>query len=63
MFYRWQKELFDNAASALKNDKDKEMQKMEKKVVELEDKLTRKNEVLPELMEEHTTLKKSLGES
>jgi len=63
MFYRWQKELFDNAASALKNGKDKENQRMEKKVIELENKLTRKNEVLSELMEEHITLKKNLGES
>jgi hypothetical protein len=32
-------------------------------VAALEEKLTRKNEVLAELMEEHVALKKSLGES
>jgi hypothetical protein len=36
---------------------------LEKKVAELEQKITRKNEVLSELMEEHVCLKKSLGET
>ena len=34
----------------------------ESKIEQLEAKLTRKNEVLAELMEEHTLLKKELGE-
>jgi hypothetical protein len=63
MFYRWQKELFSNATFALKNGKDKETVRWKKKTLELEEKLTRKNEVLSELMEEHIALKKSLGES
>ncbi len=63
MFYRWQRELFNNATSALKNDKDKESARWKKRISELEEKLTRKNEVLSELMEEHIALKKSLGES
>jgi len=63
MFYRWQKELFNNAAFALKNGKDKENVKWEKKTIALEEKLTRKNEVLSELMEEHIALKKRLGVS
>lgn len=63
MFYRWQKELFSNATFALKNDKDKASVRWKKRISELEEKLTRKNEVLSELMEEHIALKKSLGES
>lgn len=63
MFYRWQKELFSNATFALKNGNDKEAVKWKKRISELEEKLTRKNEVLSELMEEHIALKKSLGES
>ncbi|MCP4461031.1 MAG: transposase [Cytophagales bacterium] len=63
MFYRWQKELFSNAAFALNNSNAKEIVRWKKKTLELEEKLTRKNEVLSELMEEHIALKKSLGES
>jgi transposase-like protein len=63
MFYRWQKELFSNAAFALRNDKDKAAVRWKKRISELEEKLTRKNEVLSELMEEHIVLKKSLGAS
>ncbi len=63
MFYRWQKELFSNATFALQNGKDKEIVRWKKRILELEEKLTRKNEVLSELMEEHIALKKSLGES
>ena len=36
--------------------------RLEKRISALEQKLSKKNEVLSELMEEHITLKKSLGE-
>ena len=64
LFYRWQKELFENghtlfengrAAKALDNAKDEKIQKLEAK-------LQKKNEVMAELMEAHTQLKKDLGE-
>jgi transposase-like protein len=61
MFYKWQKELFSNANYAFDKGKDKESTRWQKKALELEDKLTRKNEVLSELMEEHIALKKSHG--
>jgi uncharacterized coiled-coil protein SlyX len=35
---------------------------LEKRISQLEQKLTQKNEVLSELREEHVKLKKSLGE-
>jgi transposase len=62
VFYRWQKEFFDNASLAFKKDNDKSTRKYEKKIKELKDKLSRKNEVLSELMEEHIALKKNTGE-
>jgi transposase len=64
LFYRWQKELFENGhalfengrkAKAIEDAKDEKIQKLEAK-------LTRKNEVMAELMEAHTQLKKDLGE-
>jgi transposase len=64
LFYRWQKELFENGhvvfengrkAKAVEDAKDEKIQKLEAK-------LQRKNEVMAELMEAHTQLKKDLGE-
>jgi transposase-like protein len=63
VFYRWQKEFFEKGTSAFKAFKDSPSARLEKKVTELEEKITRKNEVLSELMEEHVALKKSLGET
>lgn len=63
IFYRWQQNFFENAASVFENKKDKMSILLAKKVAELENKLVRKNEVLSELMEEHIVLKKTLGES
>jgi transposase len=63
-FYRWQREFFENAHSAFEKDrKSKTIEDAkERKIEQLEAKLIRKNEVLSELMEEHTQLKKELGE-
>jgi len=63
VFYGWQKLLFENGAAAFqrkrkRNGPTPEVRKIEK----LEAKLTQKNEVLAELMEEHVQLKKELGE-
>ena len=62
--YDWLKKFFENGHLAFANGRkgkaveDAQQQKIEK----LEAKLVRKNEVLSELMEAHTELKKSLGE-
>ena len=65
VFYRWQKEFFEHGAAAFER-KSKRQTKQEsqqaRKVEALEAKLTTKNEVLSELMEEHVKLKKALGE-
>jgi transposase len=63
VFYGWQKQLFENGAAAFQpkrkgNGPSPEARKLEK----LEAKLTQKNEVLAELMQEHVQLKKELGE-
>lgn len=63
VFYRWQKELFEKGASVFNGAHDPRSTKLERKVSELEEKLSRKHEVLSELMEEHIALKKSLGET
>jgi transposase len=65
LFYRWQKEFFDNghAAFAQGGRRRKAAEDVkDRKIAALEDKLQRKNEVLAELMEEHVQLKKELGE-
>ena len=64
LFYRWQKEFFDNGHAAFDNDrKSKAVEDTkQRKIEQLEAKLQRKNEVLSELLEEHTQLKKELGE-
>ena len=65
MFYRWQKEFFENGAAAFER-KPKHQQHQEnhqvRKIEALEAKLATKHEVLSELMEEHVKLKKALGE-
>jgi transposase len=64
MFYRWQKEFFENGHVAFENDRRSKAVEnaRQRKIEQLEAKLQRKNEVLAELMEEHTQLKKELGE-
>lgn len=64
LFYQWQRLLFEHAHLAFDNGrKSKAVEDAkERKIEQLEAKLQRKNEVLVELMEEHTALKKSLGE-
>jgi transposase-like protein len=62
VYYRWQKEFFENADKAFVKGANEDSA-LQKKVKKLEEKLIRKNEVLSELMEEHIALKKNLGES
>ncbi|MDP6736907.1 MAG: transposase [Nitrospinaceae bacterium] len=61
-FYRWQKAFFERGHLAFEHS-DGKGSKDEKKIAKLEKKITDKNEVLAELMEEHVALKKSLGET
>ena len=64
VFYSWQRLLFENAHLAFDNGRSAKADEnlKDQKIEKLEAKLQRKNEVLAELMEEHTQLKKDLGE-
>jgi len=61
VFYRWQRQFFENGAAAFQNARDRETARLKKKIASLEEKVAKKNEVLGELMEEHLRLKKILG--
>ena len=63
VFYRWQKEFFENGAAAFERSADGRERKLQEKVEQLQAKLARKDEVMSELLEEHVALKKSLGEA
>ncbi len=63
MFYRWQKNLFENGALALTPGQlGSAEKKLSDKVEILSRKLKRKDEVIAEIMEEHIALKKGLGD-
>jgi transposase-like protein len=61
VFYHWQQQFFENGAAAFTQGKDPKRQET-KRIEQLEAKLSKKHEVLSELMEEHVKLKKELGE-
>jgi len=61
VFYRWQKQLFEEGAIVFRRSNDTEAKKLQRQVAHLEEKLVKKNEVLGELLEEYVALKKELG--
>ena len=65
MFYRWQKELFENGAAAFQSQErpHRQVEEKQKRIEFLEKKVQTKDEVLAELMAEHIALKKVLGNS
>ncbi|MBV9625580.1 MAG: transposase [Acidobacteria bacterium] len=63
VFYRWQKEFFENGAAAFEASSSRKGDEKQKRIDFLEKKVRTKDEVLAELMAEHVALKKSLGES
>jgi len=65
LFYRWQKEFFENGAAAFENTGKRRktvVEAKDRKIAALEEKLQQKNEVLAEVMQEYVQLKKDLGE-
>ena len=62
VFYRWQKELFENGAAAFESKTPARRPVEQERIARLERKIQTKDEVLAELMAEHVALKKSLGE-
>ena len=63
LFYQWQRQLFENAHLAFENGRKSKTAEDAKdhKIQQLEAKLTRKNEVMAELMEALTEEKKRNG--
>ena len=62
IFYRWQKDFFENGAVGFEPRARRATDGKDRKIALLEQKLQRKHEVLSELMEEYVKLKKELGE-
>ncbi len=62
-FYLWQKEFFERGAVAFERSRQtgKRESTSERRIVELEAKIVKKNEVLGEIMEELVKVKKVLG--
>src|SRR5450432_3593148 len=63
VFYRWQKEFFENGAAAFQGKSRVNHQGEQQRIEYLEKKVQTKDEVLAELMAEHIALKKVLGSS
>ena len=62
VFYRWQKEFFDNGAAAFQKKALTKPRAEQERIEYLEKKIQTKDEVLAELMAEHVALKRSHGE-
>ncbi len=62
VFYRWQKEFFENGAAAFQTKARTNHAAEQERIEYLEKKIQIKDEVLAELMAEHVALKKSHGE-
>ena len=64
LVYAWLKDFFENGHRAFENGRKAKAvdDANQARIQQLEAKLARKNEVMAELMEAHTELKKSLGE-
>lgn len=58
VFYRWQRQLFEQGAAAFQSNPNREATQLKQKIGKLEEKVAKKNEVLGELMEAHIELKK-----
>ena len=58
MFHNWQKHFLKNGAAAFEQTRSVPEKHQERRIVALQDKLQRKNEIVAELLEEHVKLKK-----
>jgi len=61
VFYRWQKQLFEEGSIVFRRPNDTETKELRQQVNQLEEKLVKKDEVLVELLEEYVKVKKELG--
>lgn len=63
IFYRWQKQFFENGAIAFAKQTGAREKNQTKEIEQLKAKLARKDEVIGEIMADCIELKKSLGEN
>ncbi len=61
VFYRWQKTLFEQGDQVFERGRDSQVNRQQRQIEALQEKLQQKNEVLGEVMEEYVELKKTLG--
>ena len=61
VFYRWQKEFFENGAAAFPQRGRTNHQPVQEGIAYLEQKIQTKDEVSAELMAEHVALKRRVG--
>jgi transposase len=61
VFYRWQKEFFENGVAAFEPKRPSNHSAEQERIAYLEKKIQTKDEVLAELMAEHVALKKEIG--
>ena len=59
VFYGWQKQFFENGAAAFERKNRRADEAKDRQIAALEEKLTNKNEVIAELMEENVHSKKA----
>ncbi len=62
VFYRWQKEIFENGTAAFQPKARPNHSAEQERIAYLEKRIQTKDEVLAELMAEHVALKKTIGE-
>ncbi len=62
VYYRWQKEFFEGGAAAFAKDADRQVSGLRQRLADAEARLSRKNEVLAEVMEEYVRCKKNGGD-
>ena len=62
VFYRWQKEFFENGAAAFEQKRPTNHSADQERIAYLQKKIQTKDQVLAELMAEHVALKKDIGE-
>ena len=62
LFYRWQKLVFEGMELLFESKRDSETSKLRKQVDALQAKLSNKDMVIAQIMEDYVSLKKSLGE-
>jgi transposase-like protein len=61
LFYRWQKLLFEQGGQVFDRAAGSQGKQQQRQIEALQQKLSKKDEVLAELMEEYVSLKKSGG--